>query len=368
MTPEVRSPGSGAMKQTTVKIERDRLVGALAPEFFLGLAHRLWVGRQVFAPQFASKPHYYSGSGQSRYLLTDDKKAREWVIGWLSGFIAEIEQVLRRGAVPVKRKGLVPKGEREYQRFLARSRQERLKQTLRAAGFAAWRQLLPHVEAILTAQRRSLPLGHQLILRQLPKLFWNIAKGLRASARSADAQYLSVESKLSQDSGTRETQGSLLLQYMPLIRKELGRFLTREPIRKARGRPRGRGGLRASPESLATPDEIPYLPDPVDLVPHRSQILKIRDILTKSERDLGHAQLGWLFEITGIWPFHALESMPLVVDGRMVDRSPSPDRPFPHPSHFIPCRSCVKGSVVTCPRRGQLTRELMKDIERPDRP
>src|SRR6266545_7436199 len=344
------------MKRTTAEVERGRLLRARAPEFFAGLAHRLWVGRLVFAPQFASMPQHYP-SGQSRYLLDRDETAREWVTEWLSEWIAGIEDALKqspfRPSVSKKRKEVIPKSKRNIEQLVARSRREGLRQTLQVAGFTTWRQLLPDLEAILTAQRRSLPPGHELIVRQLPKVLTQIERQLRKSARMADGQAPPVGTVSSVTSEARSSREERLLQRMPVVREEAERFLRAHRLRqRPRGRPWGRGGLRGSAERSMPIEAVLVPPDPVDLRPYRSRILKLRNVLSASSTSPIHARLGWLLEITGIWQFHALEPMPLFLNGQAVDRTPATARPFPHLSQFIPCSFCkTSRQVVSCPRR-----------------
>ena len=105
------------------EVQKRRLVRARAPRFFSGLAHRLWVGRGVFAPGFTPLEKYQPG--QSRYRLAHDVTACEWVETWLSAFVAEMDDTLRQAPIRAsamrKRRAVMSTSERKYQKLVARS-------------------------------------------------------------------------------------------------------------------------------------------------------------------------------------------------------------------------------------------------------
>lgn len=345
------------MKRGAEEVERRRQVHARAPEFILGLTHRLWLGRKVFAPGFV-QPRKYP-SGQVRYLLAHDGEARQWAHKWLSEFVSEVEHALGQALIPASRsmkRGRKPSSnDRKIKALLMRKRTEQLKQTLKNAGFVAWRQLLPHVEAILAAQARVLPAGQQLVLRQLPRVLARIERDLWSSIGTSGSPVPS-EIAPTEVQAAHKDRDNLLLRYMPMIQRELAtvirlhmpKGMTRGKRRE--GRPLGRGGVRDSAGEG----------DPVDLRPYRARILKMRGILNLSYTTSLHSRLAWLLEITGIWPCHYLETTDL------ANPSPSSGRPFPHPSQFTPCSSCrTSARVQSCSRRSRLFREWMKDIGNP---
>jgi hypothetical protein len=350
MTPEMQPPSMAL----GAAVERRRQVHTRAAEFLLGLTHRFWVGRLVFAPGFV-QPRTYR-SGQSRYLLADDGVARRWVQTWLADFASEIEDGLKQAPVlpsgSIRRWRRPSSNDRKTRAFIARGRRNQLEQLLKNAGFVAWRQLLPYVKAILASQARRLPTGQQLVLRQLPKVFARIERDLRRRTGTS-SRLVPREIALTEVQAIQEHRDSLLLGYMPIIRRELA-TVTRVHIPKRRppgknlvGLPRGRGGMRDSPETG----------DPVDLRPYRVQIMRMRGILQATYTTSLHSRLAWLLEITGIWPFHYLKT------ADHPHPSPSAERPFPHPSQFMPCSVCkTSARVPICPRRSRLFREWMKDI------
>ena len=304
-----------------------------------------------FAPRLANL------SKRNLYVLAGDETACRWIRRLVAGFAQQIEQMVRR---PSPRVGFLGESLTKRQRnVLARSRRRDLRETLIVAGFRD-RRVLAIVERLSKCLRDRPTLAELSVLRQLPAVFRRLRREVLGAIRRSTAPDTSRREDYVPPGATTvlltrtrlATYLRLLAQEVVLYRDQQLSLLNASADAK---RPRGRGpGIRPDPD---TPRRA------VDLTEHLPEVRALLRLVRRSPQTgmTDVAALGWLFEVSGIWSFHFLHSLPDAPS--QPHPVPTPDRPFWHPSVFGPCAACRDNyrGVRSCSRRRERVREFIKD-------